>query len=57
MAQALNMNVRIPMLLPGMMLQTSVKDPYPVKTLQLQRFDGKSSFVLFGDHMNASPED
>jgi branched-chain amino acid transport system substrate-binding protein len=57
MAQALNMNVRIPMLLPGMMLQTSVKDPYPVKTLQLQRFDGKSSFVLFGDHMNASQED
>lgn len=56
MAQALNMNVRIPMLLPGMMLQTSAKSPYPVKTLQLQRFDGKS-FVLFGELMNASPEE
>jgi branched-chain amino acid transport system substrate-binding protein len=57
MAQALNMNVRIPMLLPGVMMQTSAKSPYPIKTLQLQRFDGKSSFVLFGELMNAAPED
>jgi len=57
MAQALNMNVRIPMLLPGVMMQTSAKSPYPIKTLQLQRFDGKSSFVLFGELMNAAQED
>jgi branched-chain amino acid transport system substrate-binding protein len=39
------------------MMQTSAKSPYPIKTLQLQRFDGKSSFVLFGELMNAAPED
>jgi branched-chain amino acid transport system substrate-binding protein len=55
MEQALKLDVRIPMLLPGIKLHTSATDFYPVKSLQLQRFDGKSSFVLFGDVMSASP--
>jgi branched-chain amino acid transport system substrate-binding protein len=56
MEQALKLDVRIPMLLPGIKLHTSATDFYPIKSLQLQRFDGKSSFVLFGDVMNASPQ-
>lgn len=54
MKQALNLDVRIPMLLPGIRLHTSATDFYPVKSLQLQRFDGKS-FVRFGGLISASP--
>jgi branched-chain amino acid transport system substrate-binding protein len=56
MEQALKLDVRIPMLLPGIKLHTSATDSYPVKSLQLQRFDGKSSFLLFGEMMSASPQ-
>jgi branched-chain amino acid transport system substrate-binding protein len=56
MEQALKLDVRVPMLLPGIKLHTSATDFYPVKSLQLQRFDGKSSFVLFGEVMSASPQ-
>ena len=56
MEPALKLDVDIPMLLPGIKLHTSATDFYPIKSLQLQRFDGKSSFVLFGDVMNASPQ-
>ena len=56
MEQALKLDVRIPMLLPGIKIHTSATDFYPVKSLQLQRFDGKSSFVLFGEVMSASPQ-
>jgi branched-chain amino acid transport system substrate-binding protein len=55
MEQALKLDVRVPMLLPGIKLHTSSTDFYPIKSLQLQRFDGKS-FVAFGDVMSASPE-
>jgi hypothetical protein len=54
MQQALNLDVRIPMLLPGIKLHTSATDFYPVKSLQLQRFDGKS-FVRFGELISAAP--
>jgi branched-chain amino acid transport system substrate-binding protein len=56
MEQALKLDVRIPMLLPDVKIHTSAADFYPVKSLQLQRFDGKSSFVLFGEVMSASPQ-
>lgn len=46
-AQSLN-NVTLPMLLPGITLNTSENEVIPVKQLQMQRFDGES-WVLFGD--------
>ena len=48
MKQAANMDFRIPMLLPGIKLQTTPTDYYPLKSLQLQRFNGKT-WVLFGE--------
>lgn len=56
MEQALKLDAHIPMLLPGIKLHTSATDFYPIRSLQLQRFDGKSSFVLFGEVMSASPQ-
>jgi branched-chain amino acid transport system substrate-binding protein len=56
MEQTLKLDVHIPMLLPGVKLHTSATDFYPIESLQLQRFDGKSSFTLFGEVMNASPQ-
>lgn len=41
-------NVRLPLLLPGITLNTSPNDYYPIKQMQLQRFDG-TKWVLFGD--------
>jgi branched-chain amino acid transport system substrate-binding protein len=35
MEQALKLDVRIPMLLPGIKLHTSATDFYPIKSLQL----------------------
>jgi branched-chain amino acid transport system substrate-binding protein len=55
MAQVQNLDVRIPMLLPGIKLQTTATDFYPITSLQLQRFDGKS-FVRFGELITASPQ-
>jgi branched-chain amino acid transport system substrate-binding protein len=43
------------MLLPGIKLQTTAADFYPITSLQLQRFDGKS-FVRFGELITASPQ-
>jgi branched-chain amino acid transport system substrate-binding protein len=40
-------DVEIPMLLPGIRLNTSLKDYYPIQSLQLARFDG-DSWKLFG---------
>jgi branched-chain amino acid transport system substrate-binding protein len=54
MRQVANIDFRVPMLLPGMRITTSPTDFYPIKTLQLERFDGKS-FVLFGDPITGVP--
>ena len=54
MRQVAHLDVRVPMLLPGIKLQTSPADFYPMKSLQLERFHGKS-FVLFGEPMQGTP--
>jgi len=49
MRQAANLkNVDLPMLLPGVKLNTSPTDFYPLEQMQLARFDGKR-WVLFGE--------
>jgi branched-chain amino acid transport system substrate-binding protein len=51
MKQAANLHhLALPMLLPGITVNTSATDWYPVKQLQLERFDGKS-WQLFGQVM------
>jgi branched-chain amino acid transport system substrate-binding protein len=54
MRQVAHIDFRVPMLLPGMHITTSPTDYYPIKTLQLERFDG-TSFVLFGDPITGVP--
>ena len=54
MRQVAHIDFRVPMLLPGMHITTSPTDYYPIKTLQLERFDGQS-FVLFGDPITGIP--
>lgn len=54
MRQVAHIDFQVPMLLPGIRLQTSPTDFYPIKSLQLERFDGKS-FVLFGEPMKGVP--
>jgi len=41
-------DVELPMLLPGIKVNTSPTDYYPVQQLQLVRFDGRR-WVRFGD--------
>jgi branched-chain amino acid transport system substrate-binding protein len=41
-------NLELPMLLPGVRINTSPTDFYPLEQMQLARFDGKR-WVLFGD--------
>ena len=49
MRQATNLrDLELPMLLPGIKVNTSPTDYYPVQNLQLMRFDGKR-WVRFGD--------
>ena len=49
MRQATNLReLELPMLLPGIKVNTSPTDYYPVQHLQLMRFDGKR-WVRFGD--------
>jgi branched-chain amino acid transport system substrate-binding protein len=49
MRQAANLkNFEVPVLLPGVRINTSASDFYPVEQIQLGRFDGKR-WVLFGD--------
>jgi ABC-type branched-subunit amino acid transport system substrate-binding protein len=43
-------NLELPMLLPGIRINTSPEDFYPIRQLQLAKFDGKR-WVLFGDVM------
>jgi branched-chain amino acid transport system substrate-binding protein len=44
--------LRVPLLLPGIMVSTSATDFYPIQSVQLQRFKGES-WDLFGDVMSA----
>ena len=53
MRQAANhQKLRVPGLLPGITVSTSLTDFYPVQAVQLQRFKGKS-WELFGEIMHA----
>ena len=53
MRQAANIkNLELPLLLPGMRINTSATDFYPIEQMQLGRFDGKR-WVLFGELINA----
>jgi branched-chain amino acid transport system substrate-binding protein len=52
MRQAANLkDVELPMLLPGIKLNTSATDFYPIEQAQLVRFDGKT-WVRFGELMS-----
>ncbi|MEO8164951.1 MAG: branched-chain amino acid ABC transporter substrate-binding protein, partial [Betaproteobacteria bacterium] len=49
MKQAANLkNLELPMLLPGIRINTSATDYDPIKQLQLMRFDGRQ-WVRFGE--------
>ncbi len=54
MQQVSHIDFRVPMILPGIKVQTSPTDWYPIKALQLERFDGES-FVLFGEPIVGVP--
>ncbi|MDE2147500.1 MAG: branched-chain amino acid ABC transporter substrate-binding protein, partial [Burkholderiales bacterium] len=47
MKQAANLDLTLPMLLPGINVKTSPTDFFPIQREQLARFDGKT-WVLFG---------
>ncbi len=48
MREAANLkNFEVPVLLPGIRINTSSNDFYPIEQVQLARFDGKR-WVLFG---------
>jgi branched-chain amino acid transport system substrate-binding protein len=54
MKQAASLHdLKLPMLLPGITLNTSAGDFSPIKQMQLQKFDGKT-WQLFGDVVSAS---
>jgi branched-chain amino acid transport system substrate-binding protein len=46
-------NLQLPLLLPGITLNTSADDFDPIKQMQLQKFDG-TTWQLFGDVMSGS---
>jgi branched-chain amino acid transport system substrate-binding protein len=53
MKQAANLqDLRVPMLLPGIMINTSPTDFYPIESMQLSKFTGKN-WELFGDIISA----
>ena len=53
MSQAANLkNLTMPLVLPGIAINTSPTDYDPIEQMQLMRFDGKT-WVLFGDVMSA----
>jgi branched-chain amino acid transport system substrate-binding protein len=45
-------NIKVPMLLPGVTINTTPNDYRPIKQLQLERFDG-TRYVRFGEVMSA----
>ena len=53
MKEAANLqDVRVPMLLPGININTSPTDFYPIESMQLSKFNGKN-WELFGDIISA----
>ncbi|HYM31327.1 MAG TPA: ABC transporter substrate-binding protein [Candidatus Cybelea sp.] len=48
MKQAANMNFELPMLLPGIKVNTAPTNFFPVHQMHLQKFDGEK-WILFGD--------
>lgn len=53
MQEAANIrNLKVKMLLPGVMVNTSDKDFYPVESMQMQKFDGEG-WIRFGDLISA----
>jgi branched-chain amino acid transport system substrate-binding protein len=46
--QASNLDIELPMLLPGIKVHTSPSETYPVQRMRLARFEGKQ-WVLFGE--------
>jgi hypothetical protein len=48
MKQAANLDIVLPMLLPGIKVKTSPTDYFPVQAMRLQRFKGET-WELFGD--------
>jgi branched-chain amino acid transport system substrate-binding protein len=46
-------DLKLPMLLPGITVSTSVDDFAPIKQMQLMKFDG-TTWKLFGDVISAS---
>ena len=56
MKEAANLKqVRVPMLLPGMYVDTSPTDFYPIEQMQMTRFDGTRS-VRFGPLISSESE-
>ena len=54
MKQAANLhNLELPMLLPGIKVNTGPADYYPVKQMQLMRWDG-ARWVRFGEILSGS---
>jgi branched-chain amino acid transport system substrate-binding protein len=54
MRQAASINdLELPMLLPGVVINTSASDFYPIESMMLAKFDGQQ-WVLFGDVIDAS---
>ena len=54
MAQAANIqNLELPMLLPGVLIDTSADDFSPIESMMLAKFDGEK-WVLFGEVIDAS---
>ena len=53
MKQAANhQKLRVPLILPGITVNTSPTDYYPLQSVQLQRFKG-DTWELFGDVLSA----
>jgi branched-chain amino acid transport system substrate-binding protein len=46
-------DLKLPMLLPGITISTSVDDFAPIKQMQLQKFDG-TTWKLFGEVISGS---
>ncbi len=55
MREAARLDVQLPMVVDGIRVRTSPTNFYPIRSLRLARFDGKS-FRLFGE-MVSVPED
>ena len=47
--------LEVPLLLPGIKINTSATDFYPIQAVKLQRFKGET-FELFGDVISAKSE-